>query len=143
MPEFSTTSSPRGATNPISMWWSNGSTLTSSAVLMKLGVNHPSPLTICVESSTLVPFFFMSLTMRQHPGPPDPPSCGSTSAMRSSNAPDTSAPLPLREHPVTPSRETSILVLSAPRSSSASTTRLTPHAHAMRPPAECVDPYRS
>lgn len=35
--------------------------------------------------------------------PPEPDSCGMVSAIRSSNAPATSAPLPLREHPVTPS----------------------------------------
>ncbi|MND07522.1 hypothetical protein D3C83_295480 [compost metagenome] len=61
------------------------------------------------------------------------------SLMRSSNAPTTSAPLPLREQPVTPSLVASMS--EDGNDSSTSIRRLTPQAHAISAPAEWSAPY--
>src|SRR5580704_16514134 len=67
--------------------------------------------------------------IRQDAEPPPPDSCGIVRTMRSSNAPATSAPLPLREQPVTPTRVGSICALGF--ASRKSMKRLIPQAQAI------------
>jgi hypothetical protein len=79
------------------------------------------------------PVAFMASMPRQDEQPPEPPSCGIVSAMRSSKAPATSAPLPKREQPVTAMRSGSMPASGV--AISASMMRLAPHAHAISAPA--------
>src|SRR5262245_57265639 len=72
--------------------------------------------------------------------PPDPDSWGIVSAIRSSNAPTISAPLPLREQPVIATRLGSIFAAGV--ASSASITRLTPQAQAISAPTD-LSPFTS
>jgi hypothetical protein len=61
--------------------------------------------------------------------------------MRSSKAPTTNAPLPLREQPLTAMRVVSMLASGV--EASASMIRLTPHAHAIIELASWSLPYSS
>ncbi|GAB3848188.1 hypothetical protein GCM10027610_069400 [Dactylosporangium cerinum] len=67
-----------------------------------------------------------------------PDSIGMVSAMRWSNAPTTNAPLPKREHPVTPIASALRIRPSDPATTSM--MRLTPHAHAISRPVPLVAP---
>jgi hypothetical protein len=91
-----------------------------------------SPVISC-SVCTWIPAANIASAILQLPEPPAPDSCGIVSAIRSSNAPAISAPLPLREQPVTPSRAGSIIASGV--TSSASMSRLIPQAHAIMAPA--------
>src|SRR6185436_582216 len=108
---------------------------------LKFERNHTFSPVICDRVCVFWPCDNIHCETRQVPEPPEPGSCGMTSLMRSSYAPTASAPLPLREQPVTPSRFGSMLAAGV--FSMASIKRLAPQAQAITAPAECPLPNMS
>ncbi len=129
-------SSARGATIPSSMWWSKGSLVAAWLNSENEDRNQTFSPVISDSVCTVVPLASIQSETRQLAEPPEPDSCGMVSAMRSSNAPAISAPLPLREQPVTPSRAGSIIADGV--AAMTSMRRLTPQAQAIIAPAGWV-----
>src|SRR6185503_4605046 len=97
--------------------------------------------TISVASWMFCPIFASAVDTRHSAVPPEPPSCMTVSATRSSNAPMASAPLPAYEQPVTATFFGSIPVAGS--FSSASMIRLAPQAQQTFEPAlAAAVPYR-